>query len=113
MYREPYDALVETIDRLQRELGDVAGFRRRFPERLLWFVTATSVLGAVLAIAALTASRAHARQLEETLSTTRARLDAKTQALGQCESFAQDSVNAQRQYATAIDRYKTWSCWEP
>jgi hypothetical protein len=113
MYRESYDALVETVDRLQRELSDVASVRRHFPERLLWFVTAASVLCTVLSFAALCASRARTNELEQTLSAIRARLEAKTQALGECESFAQDSVNAQRQYATAIDRYKSWSCWEP
>jgi hypothetical protein len=113
MYREPYDALIATIDRLQRELDDVAPLRRRPRGRLLVFVTAMSVLCAILCLSALGASRAHVRDLEERLSTTRARLDAKTQALGQCESFARDSVDAQRQYASAIDRYKTWGCWEP
>jgi hypothetical protein len=113
MYRDPYDGMVQTIDRLQRELGDVTTFRRSHPERMLWFVTAVSVLGAVFSLTALGAARTHVRLLEDALSAARSRLDAKTLALGQCESLAEDSVNAQRQYATAIDRYKSWSCWEP
>jgi hypothetical protein len=113
MYREPHDALVETIARLQRELHDIGTVRRPFPKRLLWGVTFASALIAILSSMALVASRTHTRELEQSLAGARARLDTKTQALSQCESFASESVNAQRQYAVAIDRLRTWGCCEP
>jgi hypothetical protein len=110
MYREPYDAFVEKIGRLERELGEIASVRRPLRERLLWFVTAASLLLAVFSCTALVASREHVRQLEGSLDQARVGLDDKRQALSECESVAANSVNAERLYAVAIERYRTWGC---
>jgi hypothetical protein len=106
MYRDSCHSLIETVKRLQREAHEVGAMRRQSHEHALWFVTAASVLCAVLSFSALAASHARANAVEQELSTTRARLDAKTQTLGECESFAQHSVDAQRQYAVEIARLR-------
>jgi hypothetical protein len=92
MYRESHDGLLHTIDRLHRELGDLGTVRPRSYERTLWFVTAASVLCAVLGLSAASASRAHTREVEATLSQTRARLTVKASDLAQCLDLARESA---------------------
>jgi len=90
MYRASHDTLASTIERLEAELRTVHALRApaRPRERVLWAVTATSVLCALFAAAALTSVRARADDAERRFEGARVRLEHKTQDLGACESLA-------------------------
>jgi hypothetical protein len=90
MYRASHETLVSTIEHLEAELRDLRALRApaRPSERLLWMVTATSILGAVLAVAACASARAHGADAERRFDGARVRLERKTQDLTSCESFA-------------------------
>jgi|SRR5580693_8919890 hypothetical protein len=90
MYRASHETLLSKIEHLEAELHDLRALRApaRPGERLLWAVTATSVLGAVLAFAACASARAHGADVERRFDGARVRLEQKTQDLASCESFA-------------------------
>ena len=90
MYRASHETLVATIEHLEGELREMRALRAppRPSERVLWMVTATSVLGAVLAVAACASARAHGDEAERRFHGARVRLEQKTQDLASCESFA-------------------------
>jgi hypothetical protein len=90
MYRASHDTLASTIERLETELSTMRALRAppRPRERVLWAVSAVSVLGAVFAVAALTSVSARADYAERRFEGARVRLERKTQDLGACESFA-------------------------
>ena len=94
MYREPHDTFASTVERLETELRELRALRARPRprERALWAVTALSVLGAVLAVAACASSRASTEDAERRFAGARARLELKTQDLGTCESLAQRAL---------------------
>ena len=85
MYRESAESLACTVERLERELAALrAPARPR--ERVLGALTALSVVAALLSVAALRAEREHAAALEDRFEAAAVRLQAKTDALGECES---------------------------
>ncbi len=90
MYRDPDETFASTVERLETELHELRALRARPRprERVLWAVTAASVLGAVLSLAALVSTRASADDAELRFEGARLRLALKTQDLGACESKA-------------------------
>jgi hypothetical protein len=91
MYRESHEGLHRTIDRLEGELYDLTSVRRRSHERTLWLVTAMSLLCAAAGFLSATGSRAHAREVEQRLWQTEARLGVKTRDLYQCLDLARSA----------------------
>jgi len=96
MYRASHDTLASTIERLEAELRTIRALRAppRPRERVLWTVTAVSVLCALFAVAALGSLRARADDAERRFDGARVRLERKTQDLGACESFAFHELHA-------------------
>jgi aminoglycoside phosphotransferase (APT) family kinase protein len=91
MYREPHQTFASTVERLETELRELRALRSipRPRERVLWAITALSVLGAIFATAASVSIRESADDAERRFEGARTRLELKTQDLGACESFAQ------------------------
>jgi hypothetical protein len=98
MYRAPHDTFVCTIERLEAELRELRSLRAspRPRERALWALTLTSVFGAVLAVAACTAARARADDVERRYDGARVRLERKTQDLATCETLAFHEMRGDR-----------------
>lgn len=98
MYRASHDTFVCTIERLEAELRDLRSLRARprRRERALWVVTATSVVGALLAVAACTAARARADEVERRYDGARVRLELKTEDLATCETLAFHEMRGDR-----------------
>ena len=96
MYRAPHDTFASTIERLESELREIRALRapRRPRERILWAVTAMSLLAAAFAVAACVSAGARADDAERRFDGARVRLERKTQDLGACESFALRSLRA-------------------
>jgi len=98
MYRASHDTLASTIARLDAELRELRALRAppRPRERVLWVVTAMSVLAALFAVAACGAQRARADDAERRFDGARVRLERKTADLGVCESLAFHELRGDR-----------------
>jgi len=90
MYREPHETFASTVERLETELRELRALRARPRprERVLWVVTALSVVGALLSGAACASSRARVDEDELRFEGARLRLELKTRDLGACEARA-------------------------
>jgi hypothetical protein len=96
MYRASHDTLASTIERLEAELRTIRALRAppRPRERILWAVTAVSLLCGLLAGAAVVSVRDRAEDAERRYLGARIRLERKTQDLGTCEALAFHQLTA-------------------
>jgi hypothetical protein len=94
VYRDSHESLIRTIEQLRSEVDPMRELRpvRRWRARVLLLVAIASAFVTVYAVAACVAAKARADDFERKFNGARARLEAKTRDLGQCESFAQQML---------------------
>jgi hypothetical protein len=95
VYRDSHESLVRTIEQLRADLDQLREPRptQRRRRRLLVVATTVSAFVTVYALAACVAAKARADDYERKFNGARVRLEAKTNDLGQCESFAQHMLH--------------------
>ena len=96
MYRESNECLVETIERLEREIEEMRALRvaPRPRERVVLAGAVLAGFVAILAGAALVSAKARAEEAEARFEKARVLVEEKTRTLSECEELAdrQDAI---------------------
>jgi hypothetical protein len=100
MYRESNECLLETIERLERELDEIRALRAtpRPRERAVLVVAAVASMVAAVAIAAFASVSARADDADLRFQKARAVVEEKTRTLGECETLADRESSVVRAY---------------
>jgi hypothetical protein len=101
MYRESNEGLVETIERLEREIEEMRALRAapRPREKMVLLGGVLAGIMAVMAGAALLSANARADEAETRFEKARVLVQEKTQTLGECEALAERQDDLVREYA--------------
>jgi hypothetical protein len=116
MYRGSQESHIETIARLETELAELRALHAPAAPRarVLWGITALSVVGIVLAAAASASAHARSERLERRMTLAASLLESKRQDLTTCEQMVQsEQLRLQQQQARQLEQIGEGWCDVP